>query len=631
MLVHIGSFFTTFAHNIKNISMRVAQKLRVTVMMLLSVSLQAWADGGSGSGECKMVKIVAERLPDLSIPRHSHCAFFSPQGELTVVGGHTKGFVPTPTAEYLKDGKWQVVPMVYCHDDGVCVPLHTGKVLLAGGYERNLGIGQTFEVEMYDPETHTFNGFGCLDKRRTHVSGVELANGQVVISGNWYNEDAIATWNGGMYFESVSKVSVPRSSPYLFPISDDNIMVVADEQDNYGKPVDASIVDRMKGESFRVPLLEEWTPILLHHQTHANACAIGDHQYLFPVHDKSGQVAIIEVRDTVFSLLPTACPIPVHTKFGEIVWFTQIMVDREHQRAYMMGFNVEETKKFVLAINYAERPATMKCYYTGQRMASSVTLPVLTPDGNLVITGGFDSNTTNFDPTAEVWLFPLANKELPQAAINTTSSKDYYLLIGAAVLLILVAGGWIYWKRRHRKATPEVVESPSEEATPEVEESPSEEATPEVEESPSEEATPEVEESPSEEAKPVARSPLLPKEATDQLLLRIRQHMDEQRPYLNSELKVRDIANYLGTNSRYISYSIKRVEQCTFSAYINKHRVAYAQQLMRRQPDIKLTEVYLKSGFANEISFFRTFKGITGMTPSEWKAKELANEKGDAF
>ena len=562
--------------------MRVAQKLGVTVMMLLSASLQAWADGGSGSGECKMVKIVAERLPDLSIPRHSHCAFFSPQGELTVVGGHTKGFVPTPTAEYLKDGKWQVVPMVYCHDDGVCVPLHTGKVLLAGGYERNLGIGQTFEVEMYDPATHNFNGFGCLDKRRTHVSGVELANGQVVISGNWYNEDAIATWNGGIYFESVSKVSVPRSSPYLFPISDDNIMVVADEQDNYGKPVDASIVDRMKGESFRVPLLEEWTPILLHHQTHANACAIGDHQYLFPVHNKSGQMAIIEVRDTVFSLLPTACPIPVHTKFGEIVWFTQIMVDREHQRAYMMGFNVEETKKFVLAINYAERPATMKCYYTGQRMASSVTLPVLTPDGNLVITGGFDSNTTNFDPTAEVWLFPLANKELPQAAINTTSSKDYYLLIGAVVLLILVAGGWIYWKRRHRKATPEVEESPSE-------------------------------------------------EATDQLLLRIRQHMDEQRPYLNSELKVRDIANYLGTNSRYISYCIKRVEQCTFSAYINKHRVAYAQQLMRRHPDIKLTEVYLKSGFANEISFFRTFKGITGMTPSEWKAKELANEKGDAI
>ena len=592
LLVHIGSFFTTFAHNIKNIRMRVAQKLRVTVMMLLSASLQAWADGGSGSGECKMVKIVAERLPDLSIPRHSHCAFFSPQGELTVVGGHTKGFVPTPTAEYLKDGKWQVVPMVYCHDDGVCVPLHTGKVLLAGGYERNLGIGQTFEVEMYDPATHNFNGFGCLDKRRTHVSGVELANGQVVISGNWYNEDAIATWNGGMYFESVSKVSVPRSSPYLFPISDDNVMVVADEQDNYGKPVDASIVDRMKGESFRVPLLEEWTPILLHHQTHANACAIGDHQYLFPVHDKSGQMAIIEVRDTVFSLLPTACPIPVHTKFGEIVWFTQIMVDREHQCAYMMGFNVEETKKFVLAINYAERPATMMCYYTGQRMASSVTLPVLTPDGNLVITGGFDSNTTNFDPTAEVWLFPVASMELAHAASSASSSRNYLLwLVAVVVLILIVAGGWRYFKRRPRKASPEVADGPAEEVASGWE------------------------------------SSFLSPEAANKLIERIRQLMDEQRPYLNSDLKVKDIAHLLGTNSRYISDSIKQTEQCTFSMFINKYRIAYAQQLMRRQPDIKLIEVYLKSGFANEISFFRTFKAITGMTPKEWETKEMESEE----
>ena len=48
---------------------------------------------------------------------------------------------------------------------------------------------------------------------------------------------------------------------------------------------------------------------------------------------------------------------------------------------------------------------------------------------------------------------------------------------------------------------------------------------------------------------------------------------------------------------------------------------------MRRQPNIKLTEVYLKSGFANEISFFRTFKTIVGMTPKEWKTKEMANDK----
>lgn len=192
---------------------------------MLMVGLQVWADGGRG--ECPLVEIVPERLPDLNIPRYSHYAFYSPQGELTVVGGHTRGFVPTATAEYLKDGQWHVLPMVYNHDSGVCVPLRSGKVLLAGGYEKNLGVGQTLEVEMYDPESHAFSGFGCLDKKRTHVSGVELKNGQVVISGNWYNDDAIAVWQGGMYFETVKPASVPRSAPYLFPVADDDVLVVS--------------------------------------------------------------------------------------------------------------------------------------------------------------------------------------------------------------------------------------------------------------------------------------------------------------------------------------------------------------------------------------------------------------------
>ena len=116
---------------------------------------------------CPFVKIIPQRLPDLNIPRFSHRVCYV-NGELTLFGGHTSGFVLTPTAEYYKDGEWHLMKMVYNHDDGICVPLRSGKVLLAGGYEKNLGIGQTFEVEMYDPATHTFDGFGCLDKKRAH-------------------------------------------------------------------------------------------------------------------------------------------------------------------------------------------------------------------------------------------------------------------------------------------------------------------------------------------------------------------------------------------------------------------------------------------------------------------------------
>ena len=79
---------------------------------------------------CPMVRIQPERLPNLNIPRYSHATFLV-NGELTVAGGHTSGFIPTPTAEYLKDGEWHVLQMVYIHDDGVCVPMSNGKVLLA--------------------------------------------------------------------------------------------------------------------------------------------------------------------------------------------------------------------------------------------------------------------------------------------------------------------------------------------------------------------------------------------------------------------------------------------------------------------------------------------------------------------
>lgn len=39
-------------------------------------------------------------------------------GEFTVFGGHTTGFVSTPTAEYYRCGKWHTVNMLYPHDAG---------------------------------------------------------------------------------------------------------------------------------------------------------------------------------------------------------------------------------------------------------------------------------------------------------------------------------------------------------------------------------------------------------------------------------------------------------------------------------------------------------------------------------
>ena len=98
--------------------------------------------------------------------------------------------------------------------------------------------------------------------------------------------------------------------------------------------------------------------------------------------------------------------------------------------------------------------------------------------------------------------------------------------------------------------------------------------------------------------------------------------LEQEQLYLNCELKVADIADKLGTNKRYISDCINTQKGITFVQLVNNYRIDYAKQLLKSSPDIKITEVFIKSGFANETSFFRVFKALTGLTPNQYKFRK---------
>ena len=99
--------------------------------------------------------------------------------------------------------------------------------------------------------------------------------------------------------------------------------------------------------------------------------------------------------------------------------------------------------------------------------------------------------------------------------------------------------------------------------------------------------------------------------------------MESQKLYKNSELKLSDLANAVGSNRRAVSDCINSQAGCSFNQYINAFRTEHAKRIIRQYPDRKLSDIYIESGFANETSFFRTFKALTGMTPKEWKDKGL--------
>ena len=88
--------FCIFASKIKH--MRIRTTLTALVWLVTMLFAQA----------SDIVRLQVERLPDLNVPRAGHQLFYV-NGELTVAGGHTDGFVPTPTAEYYKDGKWHLL------------------------------------------------------------------------------------------------------------------------------------------------------------------------------------------------------------------------------------------------------------------------------------------------------------------------------------------------------------------------------------------------------------------------------------------------------------------------------------------------------------------------------------------
>lgn len=578
--------------------------IRLRYWLILSSVLFCQLTVGQDSGllsQCPLVKVEVERLPDLKIPRNGHTAICI-NGEVTVFGGHTTNFIPTPTAEYYKNGEWHPMEMAYPHDNGLCVVLRSGKVLLAGGHAEPMGVGQSYPVEEYDPETHTFRGFCILSMKRTFASGAELDSGRVVVAGNWYAGDGIELFDGDRTFSPVKEVTMGRAVPFLLRTSDDNILILANESP-YAKPLISDKVDRLKGDPLRVPILNNWQPIIFEAPFPNDLSFIGDeskndYSYLLAMQDWSDndttawnnfsrQLGFVLVRDTTFSLLPTIGSVP-RTGFSpsdSIIWNSPLIADRKAHRGYVHGVDLQG-RSYVLCVEYDKRPAPLTLYYTDVLTDAGSPMIVLTDDGDLMMVGGHNFNkdhggqleNDNFSPLASVYLLHLGTRATAQSAAPTHGWFWWIALAIVAVFAIVML--------LLRKRCIGTTKSDGHDSEQNLAICPSDSAT------------------------------------NDELIQRICELMESRKLYLNSDLKLNDVAAMLGTNRNQISTCINSKRGYSFSQFVGSYRIEYAKELMRRQKDIKIAEVWMQSGFTNETSFFRTFKLVTGLTPNEWKSND---------
>lgn len=105
------------------------------------------------------------------------------------------------------------------------------------------------------------------------------------------------------------------------------------------------------------------------------------------------------------------------------------------------------------------------------------------------------------------------------------------------------------------------------------------------------------------------------------LYQKIIHHMEVNRCYLEPGYSAGQLADELGTNTRYISASIRRYSNRNYSQLINEYRTREAIRLMNSEAFAQCTmeEIAHKAGYSNRQSFYIAFYRFLGVTPKQYQ------------
>ena len=107
-------------------------------------------------------------------------------------------------------------------------------------------------------------------------------------------------------------------------------------------------------------------------------------------------------------------------------------------------------------------------------------------------------------------------------------------------------------------------------------------------------------------------------EIEDRLIL----FFNRDKPYLDMDLKISDVAIKLYTNKCYLSKVLNVRRKENFKQFVNSYRVEEAKKIFKNRPNISIEELCEQSGFRSRATFISSFKLFAGSVPSEWCKEE---------
>ena len=115
-------------------------------------------------------------------------------------------------------------------------------------------------------------------------------------------------------------------------------------------------------------------------------------------------------------------------------------------------------------------------------------------------------------------------------------------------------------------------------------------------------------------------------------LEKLLQLMENEKLYLQSDLKLNDVAKRLDISTNHLSQAINTKTGKNFFDFVNTYRVREAQRMLldSRYEHLNLLGIGFKAGFSSKSSFNKVFKDISTLTPSQYRQKnrqETSSEK----
>ena len=111
----------------------------------------------------------------------------------------------------------------------------------------------------------------------------------------------------------------------------------------------------------------------------------------------------------------------------------------------------------------------------------------------------------------------------------------------------------------------------------------------------------------------------------NQFQMQFEELMLKQQAFTNPALKISDLSEQLQTPQKQLSAFIQETYGMSFTEYMNHLRIEKVKTLLVGPESEKYTLIAIaeKAGFNSKSSFNATFKKVTGLTPTQYKAQHL--------